>query len=247
MLQMGRQSEDGWGLKGPSSKSKTILDTHANTGSFKNSTLPCYTQRPGSGFSYRAAGAFTAQKSPVLRMCCYWLYNRYYSMYFTPCCWQVGSVQSTGCKSWIQGAKSPLPLLPLSASVFWWVFACSLSVHTHYLQRKPRQMTAHTVFSPCEWRGDGQPRGSGWKAVPQKASAVLYPRGSLDWCLLQQGSQLSVGGQQPERRQQTHTLLLSYVCLTKETKPNLRETKNMNITISQWLINLVVRILELNT
>lgn len=45
MLQLGRQSEDGCGLKGPSSKSKATLVTHAGSGSCKNSTVPSGTNR----------------------------------------------------------------------------------------------------------------------------------------------------------------------------------------------------------
>lgn len=38
-LQLGRQSEDRWELKGPSWKSKAILDTHASSGSCKKKYL----------------------------------------------------------------------------------------------------------------------------------------------------------------------------------------------------------------
>lgn len=44
MLQLGRQSEDGWWLGSRSSKWKAILDIHASCGSFRNSLMQCSTR-----------------------------------------------------------------------------------------------------------------------------------------------------------------------------------------------------------
>lgn len=83
-------------LKGPSSKSEAVLDTHASSGSFRSSSAPCYTffEIPGWALvNEKVSDISTDQKNPAKSpaqhvISYYWVcYKKYFYIDLAPQLW----------------------------------------------------------------------------------------------------------------------------------------------------------------